>query len=141
MSARSSPFCPRALPVPRSRSRSQRTRARAGTTPTSAAADRALDPSGDADGSRVLVISSPQRGLQVFTFTDGVIPDDPHVQELFPAPLELASIPKIVYAEGAVHTALPGAEVYRDARNETVLSACLLDPRMWGDHGPAVAVA
>lgn len=97
--------------------------------------------SGDADGRRVLVLTSPQRALQVVAFTDGVIPDDPHVQESFPAPIELASIPKIVYAEGADYSALLGAEVRRGAPNETVLSACLLDRRMWGDRGPVVAVA
>ncbi len=94
----------------------------------------------DADSSRVLLLWA-QRALQVFAFSDGVIPDDPHIQETFPAPVELASLPTIVYAEGAQFSALPGAQERRADRDETVLNACLLDRRMWGDHGPVVAVA
>ncbi|BEJ15066.1 hypothetical protein CspHIS471_0408330 [Cutaneotrichosporon sp. HIS471] len=90
--------------------------------------------------TRVLLLWA-QRALQVFTFSDGIIPDDPHAQETFPSPVEVASLPSIVYAEGAEFSALPGAQECRAARGETVLNACLLHPRMWGDHGPVVAVA
>lgn len=93
-----------------------------------------------ADRRRFLILTSPHRALHVFAFSDGVIPDDPHVQESFPAPIELASIPSIVYEDSAVRSALPGVDVRRDDSGETVLAACLLDRRMWGDRGPVVAV-
>ncbi|TXT07924.1 uncharacterized protein COLE_04848 [Cutaneotrichosporon oleaginosum] len=89
--------------------------------------------------SRVL-IAWAQRAVQVFALSDGVIPDDPHVPETFPAPVEIATIPSVLYASDAQFSALPGVQECRTQRNETVLNACLLHHRMWGEHGPVLAV-
>lgn len=40
----------------------------------------------------LLVITSPRHALQIFSVRQSVIPDDPHVQEVHPAPEEILSI-------------------------------------------------
>lgn len=89
--------------------------------------------------SRLLLVSTPLHALQIFRFDSSVIPDDPHVQESFPAPAQVFSLPVISYDDSTSQSALEGADVI--VGQGRVLSARLLiDGPIWREHGPVVAL-
>lgn len=70
------------------------------------------------------------------------MPDDIHVQEIFPPPEELFSLPVIRYDDKTVRTAISGEAVSGTSANvvEEVLEARLLEKgRLWREPGPLVA--
>jgi hypothetical protein len=87
----------------------------------------------------LLVLASPTHALQVFAFRSGIMPDDHSVQETFPAPEEVVSVPSIVYDSVAETTALPGVRPGKP-RDERALAAHILHKAHWGTHGPIVAM-
>lgn len=76
----------------------------------------------------------------MFSFNSGEIPDDQHIQEVFPAPEEVVSIPEVVYLEGVERCSLPGVKAQKLPEAEQAVSAHLLDKALWGDRGPVVAL-
>jgi hypothetical protein len=73
--------------------------------------------------------------------SDNVIPDDPHVQETFPAPQELFSLPTIRYNEEMERRSLIGKPVPVTAGRAEVLCARVLEHGiLWEQHGPVVAM-
>lgn len=93
----------------------------------------------DTSRKRVLLLTSPAHALQAFAFEDSSIPDDAHVNEDFPPPVEIASIPSITYDDDAKNSSLPGVRG-RAAGRESVTSARLLERAHWGGRGPIVAM-
>lgn len=92
-----------------------------------------------ADISRLLLLSTSVHALQIFRFESGVIPDDPHVQETFPAPTQVFGLPVMTYDDSTAKSALEGADVI--VGQGKVLSArLLLDGPLWKEHGPVVAL-
>lgn len=89
--------------------------------------------------TRVLLLTSPVHALQAFSFENSTIPDDAHVNEDFPAPVEIASIPSIVYDDDIENMSLPGVRG-RAHGSEVVTSARLLERQHWGGRGPVAAV-
>ncbi|EJT48259.1 hypothetical protein A1Q1_02727 [Trichosporon asahii var. asahii CBS 2479] len=67
------------------------------------------------------------------------IPDDPHVSEEYPPPVEIASIPSITYDDDVKHSALPSVRG-RAPGQESVTSARLLERAHWAGRGPIVAM-
>ncbi|WVQ95564.1 hypothetical protein IAU59_002661 [Kwoniella sp. CBS 9459] len=76
----------------------------------------------------LLLVSSKTHALQVFTFYESTILDDPHVPESFPAPEEVISLHSISYDKTTIRMSLEDVKEQRH-RNaaETVLSIKLLD--------------
>lgn len=93
----------------------------------------------DISRTRVLLLTSPAHALQAFAFESSVIPDDAHVTEEFPPPVEIASIPSISYDDDVKHSALPGVRG-RAPGHESVTSARLLERAHWAGRGPIVAM-
>lgn len=87
----------------------------------------------------MLLLSSPVHALQVFALENSTIPDDPHVNEDFPPPVEIASIPTISYDDDVKHSALPGVRS-RAPGHETITSARFLERAHWRGRGPIVAM-
>ena len=88
----------------------------------------------------LLLVSSLGHALQIFRLPSGVIPDDPHVYETFPAPEEICSIPSIVCDDKTIRTVLsPGDKDV--AGDELVISAGIMQRGLlWDQHGPLVAL-
>ncbi|ORY31249.1 hypothetical protein BCR39DRAFT_527125 [Naematelia encephala] len=92
-------------------------------------------------GGRVplLLISSRSHALQIFSLSSSIPPDDPLVQEVFPAPEEVFNLPVITYDEATVKTTL--GEEQTAGSEEQVIGARFLEPSSSSrDHGPLVAL-
>lgn len=80
----------------------------------------------------VLVVYSNLYPLQMFTIQQSQIPDDPHVQEDYPAPEEVYRLAEIRDAVDVVRKVIPGASKRNDTSSESVLSVRLIDGRHTG---------
>ncbi|OCF34494.1 hypothetical protein I316_04009 [Kwoniella heveanensis BCC8398] len=88
----------------------------------------------------LLLVSGKTHALQVFTFYESTIPDDPHIPESFSAPEEVISLPSIQYDKATIRENLEGVATPVPERNgvrESILSMRLLDR---GSQGPLVAM-
>jgi hypothetical protein len=88
----------------------------------------------------LLLITSKRHALQIWAYDSGVIPDDPHVQEVYPPPTEVFSLPLIRCDDATERSALPGVEPGTIGVKEEVLSGVLVERgKLWEQHGPIVA--
>lgn len=82
----------------------------------------------------LLVVTSPLHPLQIFSIPHSTIPDDPHVQEVHPAPQEILSI-KTLRDDPQCQYTSPRSE--RNEEDGRVLSAKLVDRGpLCGPDGP-----
>jgi hypothetical protein len=88
----------------------------------------------------LLLVTSKRHALQIWAYDSSVIPDDPHVQEVYPAPTEVLSLPMIRCDDATERSALPGVEPISVGVKEEVLSGVLVERgELWEQHGPVVA--
>ncbi|WVF68008.1 hypothetical protein IAT40_002770 [Kwoniella sp. CBS 6097] len=89
----------------------------------------------------ILLVSTKTHALQVFTYYDSTIPDDPHVPESFFAPEEIISLPSIKYDKATIRSSLEGVAGEMQAKGpESIQSMALLDNHSDQERGQLVAM-
>jgi hypothetical protein len=64
----------------------------------------------EADDRPLLLVSTPEHVLQIFAIPSTRLPEDQHVKERFAAPVEVLSIPNLIYSSIRKPKVRPGAE-------------------------------